>query len=41
MNRISQLSIDFLIAGPDTRIIAAIKLDDSSHDRRDRRDADA
>jgi hypothetical protein len=40
-NRISQLSIDFLIAKPDTSIVAAVELDDSSHLRVDRRDADA
>ena len=40
-NRISQLSVDFLIARPDTSIIAAVELDDSSHLRADRRDADA
>src|SRR5690349_14064254 len=32
-NRICQLSIDFLIVRPDTSIIAAIELDDSSHFR--------
>lgn len=40
-NRISQLSLDFLIAKQDTSIIAAVELDDSSHLRSDRRDADA
>ena len=40
-NRISQLSIDFLIARPDTSIVAAVELDDSSHLRGDRQDADA
>lgn len=40
-NRICQLSIDFLIVRPDTSIIAAVELDDSSHFRRDRQDADA
>jgi hypothetical protein len=40
-NSISQLSIDFLIAKPDTSIVAAIELDDSSHLRVDRQDADA
>lgn len=40
-NRISQLSLDFLIARPDTSIIAAVELDDSSHLRADRQDADA
>jgi very-short-patch-repair endonuclease len=41
LNRISQLSLDFLIVGSDTRIIAAVELDDASHDREDRRAADA
>lgn len=40
-NRISQLSLDFLIARPDTSIIAAVELDDSSHFRADRQHADA
>jgi Protein of unknown function (DUF2726) len=40
-NRISQLALDFLIARPDTSIIAAVELDDSSHLRSDRQDADA
>lgn len=40
-NRINQLSIDFLIVKPDTSIVAAVELDDGSHARADRRDADA
>ena len=40
-NRISQLSIDFVIVNPDTSIVAAIELDDGSHERADRRAADA
>jgi very-short-patch-repair endonuclease len=40
-NRISQLSVDFLVLKPDTSIVAAIELDDVSHERSDRRDADA
>ena len=40
-NRICQLSVDFLILKPDTSIVAAVELDDASHDRPDRRDADA
>lgn len=40
-NRISQLSIDFLIVEPDTSIVAAVELDDASHDREARRAADA
>lgn len=40
-NRISQLSVDFLIVKPDSSIVAAIELDDASHDREARRAADA
>jgi Protein of unknown function (DUF2726) len=40
LNRISQLSADFLILGPDTSVVAAIELDDASHLNRSRRDAD-
>jgi hypothetical protein len=36
----SQLSVDFLIVKPDTSIVAAVELDDASHDRQDRRAAD-
>ena len=39
-NRFSQLSLDFLILKPDMAILAAIELDDSSHARAHRRDAD-
>jgi very-short-patch-repair endonuclease len=38
-NRISQLSLDFVVLAPDTRILAAVELDDASHD--DRQSADA
>ncbi len=41
LNRISQLSLDFLILSPDTSIVAAVELDDATHDRADRRQADA
>ena len=41
LNRISQLSLDFLILAPDTSPIAAIELDDISHELGDRRRADA
>ena len=41
LNRISQLSIDFLILNPDTSIVAAIELDDSTHAPENRRQADA
>jgi hypothetical protein len=40
-NRICQLSVDFLVLKPDTSIVAAVELDDRSHERPDRRDADA
>lgn len=40
-NRISQLSLDFLILNPDTSIVAAVELDDATHTREDRRRADA
>jgi very-short-patch-repair endonuclease len=41
LNQISQLSVDFLIVRPDTSIVAAVELDDTSHRRADRRNADA
>ena len=41
LNRISQLSLDFLILNPDTSIVAAVELDDATHTREDRRHADA
>jgi hypothetical protein len=41
LNRISQLSLDFLILNPDTSIVAAIELDDATHARENRRQADA
>ena len=40
-NRISQLSMDFLVVRADTSIVAAIEHDDGSHDRERRRIADA
>lgn len=40
-NRISQLSVDFLIVKPDTSIVAAVELDDTSHARQNRQAADA
>jgi Protein of unknown function (DUF2726) len=40
-NRMCQLSVDFVILRPDTSIVAAIELDDATHARTDRRDADA
>jgi hypothetical protein len=41
LNRISQLSLDFLILNPDTSIVAAIELDDTTHAGENRRQADA
>jgi very-short-patch-repair endonuclease len=41
LNRISQLSLDFLILNPDTSIVAAVELDDATHTRDNRRQADA
>jgi hypothetical protein len=41
LNRISQLSLDFLILNHDTSVVAAIELDDATHSREDRRRADA
>jgi hypothetical protein len=40
-NRVCQLSVDFVVLRPDTSIVAAIELDDASHDRDNRRKADA
>ena len=40
-NRICQLSVDFVILRPDMSIVAAIELDDATHARIDRREADA
>ncbi len=40
-NRISQLSLDFVILNQDTSLVAAIELDDATHERDDRRRADA
>jgi hypothetical protein len=40
-NRISQLLADFLILNPDASVVAAVELDDASHDGYSRRDADS
>lgn len=40
-NRISQMSVDFVLCAPDGAIIAVIELDDRSHLRADRQAADA
>ena len=39
-NRINRMSIDFLICNKDASVIAAIELDDASHQRSDRVSAD-
>jgi hypothetical protein len=41
LNRISRLSLDFLILNADTMPVAAVELDDVTHERADRRRADA
>lgn len=41
LNRISRLSVDFLILRRDMSIVAAIELDDSSHSHPRRQEADA
>ncbi len=41
LNRIGQLSLDFLILNPDTSLFAAIELDDVTHELGDRPRADA
>ena len=41
LNRFSQLSLDFLVVDRDSRPMLAIELDDATHDRPDRRRADA
>jgi len=40
-NRICRLSLDFVILRPDTSIVAAVELDDATHERADRKAADA
>lgn len=40
-NAISQKSLDFLVCRRDTSVVAAIELDDSSHNRESRKRADA
>jgi hypothetical protein len=39
-NRINRLSVDFLVLRKDATVVAAIELDDKSHERSDRREAD-
>lgn len=40
LNKINRMSIDFLVCEKDFSIIAAIELDDSTHNRQDRQEAD-
>ena len=39
-NRINRMSLDFVICGKDSSIILAVELDDSTHERKDRVEAD-
>jgi hypothetical protein len=41
LNRIDRLSVDFLVLDKDASVVAAIELDDKSHERPDRREADS
>jgi len=41
LNRMSRLSLDFVVLTPDTGIVAAIELDDARHRHPDRQSADA
>lgn len=40
-NRINRMSVDFLVCTKDASVVAAIELDDKSHERKDRVMADA
>lgn len=40
LNRINRLSVDFLILEKDASVVAAVELDDKTHQRSDRREAD-
>jgi hypothetical protein len=40
LNRINRLSVDFLVLKRDASVVAAIELDDKTHERPDRREAD-
>jgi hypothetical protein len=40
LNRINRLSVDFVVCHPDSSVVAAIELDDSSHARPARQSAD-
>ena len=39
-NRINRMSLDFVVCTKDSSIVTAIELDDSTHERKDRIDAD-
>jgi very-short-patch-repair endonuclease len=39
-NRINRMSLDFVVCGKDSSIIAAIELDDKSHEKESRKEAD-
>ena len=39
-NRINRMSADFVVCNKDSRVVAVIELDDSSHEREDRKIAD-
>lgn len=39
-NRINRMSLDFVVCGKDSSIIAAIELDDKSHENASRKEAD-
>lgn len=41
LNRINRMSADFVVCAKDTSVIAVVELDDSSHERSDRKIADA
>lgn len=41
LNRINRLSVDFLILKKDATVVAAVELDDKTHQRNDRREADS
>ncbi len=41
LNRINRMSADFVICTKDSSIVAVIELDDASHEREDRKIADA
>lgn len=41
LNRINRLSVDFLILKKDATVVAGVELDDKTHQRNDRREADS